>query len=790
MVKIAALDRKLLRDLWRMRGQLAAVAVVAACGAATYVTMRGAYEALDRARTDYYGAYRFADVFATVKRAPRSILPRIVRLPGVATVEARIVHEAMIDVPGFADPVTALLVSVPDAHRPALNDVHVHAGRYVSAEGRAEVLAGAGFAAAHGFKPGDSVAAVINGRWQRLAIAGIASSPEFVYVLGGAGVFPDDRRYGVLWMSHTAMAAAFDMEDAFNSVTLRLAPGADERAVIDGLDRLLEPYGSPGAHGRDEQISHQMLDGEIRQDRVTGIVVPAIFLAVAAFLIHNVLMRLIALQRAQIGVLKAFGYTDREIGGHYLKLGQAAVLAGCVLGIALGTLLGHGLTALYERFFHLPGLTFGLSLLNVTTVVAVCAAAAAAGAWPALRRVLALPPAESMRAEAPPTFRPLIVERLGYARILSPAARMLLRNLERRPIRAAASSLAVALACALLVVGRYGGDALDETVRVQFRDARRDDVRIAFYEARSPRIRHDLAHLPGVTQVEGIHVTMARVRFGHRSKRVAVFGLPPDGELQRVVDARQREIPLPRDGLVLSRSLAELLAVEPGSTVHVEFLEGERRRRDVPVVATVDESIGLYVYADLHALARLMGEGPSYTDAYLRVDAAQLGALYQQVKQLPIVAGVTLREATIASFLDTVAQNLRISINILIAFACAIAAGVVYNGARIALSEHALSLASLRVLGFTRGEVSAILLGEQAILTAIGIPLGLLLGYGLCAWLTLLLETELYRLPLSVSTRTYATAAITVALAAVVSGLAVAWRLRQMDLVAVLKTRE
>lgn len=789
-MKIAALDRKLLRDLWHMRGQLAAVAVVAACGAATYVTMRGAYEALDRARTDYYTAYRFADVFATVKRAPRSILPRVARIPGVATIESRIVHEAMLDVPGFADPVTALLVSVPDAHRPVLNDVHVQTGRYVSADGRAEVLAGAGFAAAHGFKPGDSVAAVINGRWQQLAIAGVATSPEFVYVLGGAGVFPDDRRYGVLWMGHTAMAAAFDMEDAFNSVTLRLAPGADERAVIDALDRLLEPYGSPGAHGRDEQMSHQMLDGEIRQDRVTGIVVPAIFLAVAAFLIHNVLLRLIALQRAQIGVLKAFGYTDREIGGHYLKLGMAAVLSGCIVGIALGTLLGHGLTALYERFFHLPGLAFRLSALNVTTVVAVCTAAATAGAWPALRRVLALPPAESMRAEAPPTFRPLVVERLGYAHILSPAARMLLRNLERRPIRAAASSLAVALACALLVVGRYGGDALDETVRVQFRDARRDDVRIAFYEARSPRIRHDLAHLPGVTQVEGIHVTMARVHFEHRNKRVAVFGLPRDGELQRVVDARQREIPLPREGLVLSRSLAELLQVAPGNTVHVQFLEGERRRRDVPVVATVDESIGLYVYSDLHALARLMGEGPSYTDAYLRVDASRLGALYEEVKRLPVVAGVTLREATIASFLDTVAQNLRISIDILIAFACAIAAGVVYNGARIALSEHALSLASLRVLGFTRGEVSAILLGEQAILTAIGIPLGLLLGYGLCAWLTQLLETEFYRLPLSVSTRTYATAAITVALAAVASGLAVAWRLRRMDLVAVLKTRE
>jgi putative ABC transport system permease protein len=428
--------------------------------------------------------------------------------------------------------------------------------------------------------------------------------------------------------------------------------------------------------------------------------------------------------------------------------------------------------------------------LNVASVVLVCGVAAAAGAWPALRRALALPPAESMRAEPPPTFRPLILERLGYAQILTPVARMLLRNLERRPVRAAASIVAVALSCALLVVGQYGLDALDETVRVQFRDARRDDVRVAFYEARSPRVAHELAHLPGVTQVEGIHTTMARVRHGHRSKRVVVFGLPPNGELQRVIDIHRNEIPLPPEGIVLSLSLAELLGVAPGDSIRIEFLEGERRHRDVPVVATVEEAIGLYIYADLQALARLMGEGPSYTDAYLRVDASRLDALYERLRQLPTVAGVTLREATIASFLDTIAQNLRLSITILIAFAGAISAGVVYNGARISLSEHALTLASLRVLGFTRGEVSTILLGEQAILTALGIPFGLLLGYGLCAWLSHLLETELYRLPLSISTRTYVYAATAVAMAAVLSGLAVAWRLRRMDLVAVLKTRE
>lgn len=789
-MRLAPLDLKLARDMWRLRGHLVAVALVAACGAATYVTMRGAYEALVDARDGYYAQYRFAEVFAYAKRAPRSVVPRIAALPGVAAVDDRIVHEVTLDVPGFGDPVTARLVSVSDEGRPLLNDLHLRTGRYLAPRAPDEVLVGESFARAHDLKPGATLAAVINGRWQRLRVVGIANSPEFVYVIGGAGIFPDNKRYGVLWMGRKALEAALDMEDGFNSVTLRLAPGADEKGVIHRLDALLAPYGGAGAHARDEQISHQMLDGEIQQDRVTGFVVPAIFLGVAAFLIHNVLMRLIALQRAQIGVLKAFGYSDRAVAAHYLKLAVAAALAGVALGVALGAWLGSGLADIYQRFFHMPALEFRLSPRNVAGVALVCVVAAASGAWPAVRRAVRLPPAEAMRPEQPARFRPLVIERVGYVALLSPALRMIFRDIERRPVRAAISVLAVGLSCALLVVGQFGLDAIDETVDVQFRAARRDDVRVGFYEARSPQVRHDLAALPGVMYAEAFRVAPARVRLGHRSKRTAVFGLPARTELHRVVDVNMREIKVPPSGAVVSAGLARVLGAVPGSVVTLEMLEGARHVREVPVAAVVEEPIGLYVYMDERALAAVLGEGLRYTDAYLRVDSARIGELYDRLKRLPTVAGVTLREATLQSFLDTIAENFLISTTILIAFACALAAGVVYNGARIALSEQAVTLATLRILGFTRREVSGILLGEQAILTAIAIPLGLAIGYGICAWLVNLIATELYRLPLAISLRTYVYASALVAGAALASGAVVAWRVRRLDLVAVLKVRE
>jgi putative ABC transport system permease protein len=748
MVSVSALDRKLLRDLWRMRGHLLAVALVAASGAATFVTMHGAYEALFQARAIYYRDYRFAEVFARLKRAPESLRPRIEGIPGVAAVATRVMHEATVDVAGFPDPVTGVLLSVPERGRPRLNDLHVRMGRYIVPGRDDEVLVNEAFALQHRLRPGDFVGAVINGRRQRLHIVGIANSPEFVYVLAGAAIFPDDKRYAVIWMGREALAAALDMTDAFNEVSIALSPGASERQVIDRLDVVLAPYGGTQAHGRADQVSHQMLEGEIEQDRVTGIVVPAIFLAVTAFLIHNVLARVVALQRPQIGVLKAFGFPDIVIAAHYAKLALAAVMLGCALGIGLGVYMGHGLAGLYQRFFRLPALDFALSAVTLGTVVTICAGAALAGAWPAVRRVLRMPPAEAMRPPAPATFRPLLVERFGYAHIFSPAARMVLRNLERRPLRALASVVAIALAAAVLIVGQFGMDAIDETVRVQFRAARRDDVRVAFSEPRGMRVRHELAALPGVLYVEPFRVAIVSVRHEHRADRMAIFGLPPRPELQRVLDMEMRELVLPPEGLVLSGGLARKLQATAGTVLDIRFFSGRRLSRRVPVVAVVEEPIGQWAYMDQRALARLMEEDVLASDAYLRVDPRELDRLYARLKALPGVSGIALREATLASFEATIAENLAISLGILIGFATMLAAGVVYNGARIALSEHATTLASLRVLGFRRREVTAILLGEQAVLTLLAIPCGLALGYGLAAWVAELLASELYRLPL------------------------------------------
>jgi putative ABC transport system permease protein len=789
-MRLSTLDRKLFRDLWHTRGQLITVALIVASGIATYVTMRGAYESVQQAQQAEYVRYHFADIFSRLKRAPNNLGAQINAIPGVSAVETRVVVEVNLDIPGLDEPAVGRLVSIPEREQPTLNSLFLRRGRYLEPGRQGEVLISEAFASANQLEVGDSIGAVIHGRWERLRIVGIALSPEYVYEIRGAEVFPDNKRFGVLWMSREELGPLFNMKGGFNDLTLTLAPGASEAAVIHNLDRLLQPYGGLGAYGREDQISHRFLTDEIAQDRITGFFVPSIFLAIAAFLVHVVLSRLVSTQRNPIGLLKAFGYSDAAVAIHYLKFAVVAVLLGAVAGAPVGIWLGRGLSHIYQNFFRFPDQTFVAGPKLIFWAIVISSAAACLGALSSLRNVMALPPAEAMRPESPPQFREGIAERLGFAKLLSISTRMILRNLERRPWKAALTVLAMSFAVAILIVGFYFFDAIDYLVQVQFRTAQRDDVTISLAEPQGEQARYDIRHLTGVLRSEPFRLVPARIRFAHRSKRIGIQGFEYDPDLRRVVAQNFTVAPVPPEGVLLTSKLGEILGVRPGDVVTLEILEGARPVQQLPVTATVDEMIGLSAYMEISALNRLMGEGRSISGAYLSVDSAKLPALYSQLKRTPAVAGVAVRQSMLESFYRTIAQSLRISTTALNFFACLIAVGMVYNGARVALSERGHELASLRVLGFNQREIGFMLLGEQGMLGLASLPLGFLIGYGLCALLTTAMQTELYRMPLVVNPKTFALSVAIVGLASIGTGTLLYRRLSHLDLVAVLKTRE
>jgi putative ABC transport system permease protein len=785
------LDRKLLRDLYRLRGQLLAIALVVACGIASFVMSLSALNSLELTQATYYDRYRFAEVFAELKRAPETLAAQIRDIPGVAQVQTRVVADVTLDVPELAEPATGRLVAIPEQGQPVLNDLFLRQGRYIEPGHSDEVLASEAFATANGLKVGDSLGAIIKGRWERLQIVGIALSPEYVYeVRGGGSIFPDNRRFGVLWMGQKALGTAFDMDAAFNSVALTLSPGAIEAEVIDRLDRLLTPYGGLGAYGREDQVSHHILANELRELRSHATVFPSIFLAIAAFLLHIVLARLIGMEREQIAVLKAFGYSNVAVGAHYLKLVLAVVGVGTLLGIALGTWMGSGLTAMYTWFFRFPLLRYDASPALMVAAMSISGGAAVGGGMTAVRRAVSLPPAEAMRPAPPAQFRPTLVEQWGLQRWFSPASRIVLRNLERQPIQAVLTTLGIAIAVAILIAGRFFLDSLDYLVDVQFRTMQREDVTLAFIEPLSARARFDVMHLPGVLRAEPFRLVPARLRYEHRMRRIALTGLEPDSELRQLVDRSLHRVSLPTNGVVLTAELAKRMELRSGDWLTVEALEGSRPVRSVPVAGTVDELLGLSAYMDMEALNRLMGEGRAVSGAYLAVDANQLERLFSRLKEIPAIANVTTRAAALQSFEEISGTNVRVFTSVLVVFACVISVSVIYNAARIALSERERELASLRIMGFTRGEIAYILLGEQAVLTVVAIPVGFLLGLGLAHLMVAAIDTELMRLPAIVTRSTFAFATVVILLAATGSGWIVRRRLDRMDLIAVLKTRE
>lgn len=785
---VTKLQRKLLRDLIHLRGQAIAIALIVLCGVAMWVTMRGAYESLEKAQRDYYTEYKFADLFATLKRAPEEMAWRIRAMPGVRAVETRVVADVTLDVPNLNDPATARILSLPLRGSPVLNDIHLRAGRYpVRPE---EVLVGARFAVANHLQTGDTIDALINGRWRRLSICGTAISPEYILAMSSSFIFPDDRRFGVMWMRRDHLAAAMGLTGSFNDLSISLAPDATPADVIRRVDRLLAPYGGLGTYGRDEQPSHRQIRDELRQDRTTATLIPAIFLAVAAFLIQLVLARLVASQRDQVATLKAFGYSNRAIAVHYLELALMIVTAAVIAAVPVGIYVGRGLTKLYTRFFDFPSLTFEVSGGAIALAGMVTLVAAAIGAASAVRSAVALAPAEGMRGEAPPRYGRWSAERSRLLRIVSPPVRMIARAMVRRPLRTLLSLAGLSLAGMILVVGQFSFDSLDSMIDTYFTGAQRDDATVIFTTPRAESAADDLRRLPGVTRVESFRAVPVRISSGPRSRRIVLNGLERHADLRRLVGADNRRVDLPVRGIVLTDKLASILGVSVGDAVVVEALEGAARRREMLVGATVSEVVGISAYAVREDVSRFMREAPSISGANLAVDRSRTAALYETFKHTPAVATIFLREAMIRSFRQTIAENIRISATMVVAFACVIAFGVIYNGARIALSERGRELASLRVLGFTHAEVAMLLIGEQILLTVLSLPVGFAAGRAISGSIARAFESEAYRLPLVISTRTYAVSFLIIAAAATLTSLIVQRRVRTLDLVEVLKTRE
>ncbi len=784
-----ALNRKLLRDLWHHRGPMLSIAAVVAAATMTVLSMRGTYESLVIARDSYYEQSRFPDIWASLERAPESLKSGIQGLDGVSAVDTRVSFMATVRVEGLEKPATGFFSTI-DREDVMLGRLHLRSGRLPGQDERDRVVISEQFAKANELVEGSTVRAVLNGQLRELEVLGIGISPEHTYPLAPGSIFPDNQTYGVFWMGRNALSELADMEGAFNQVALTMQAGAKEAHVISELDAILKPYGGLGAHGRDLQVSHQFLESELSQNRTTGTFIPAVFLAVVAFLLNMVLRRLIATQRQEIAVLKAFGYTNADVGSFYLRMALFAVFLGAAIGSVVGYWLGDMMVELYTEFFVFPDLQYRLSGWLLSFAFVISALAAGIGAMAGVRQAVSLPPAEAMRPQAPASFRPGIFERIGFARFLSSSMRMVLRNIERQPVKSIFSAIGVSFSVAILVVGMFLFDGIDYMMDLQFNRIQREDLSVSFERPVSPSVLYELQSLEGVSEAEIWRSVPARLISGHRRKEVGITGRHLDDDLRRIIKEDGLMVRLPAEGLVISRFLADALQVEAGSILDVEVLIGQRPVRQVAIQEVVDDFLGVSAFMEIDALHRLAGGIRSVNGANLKVEAGRRESVSRALADVPAVADVSSPRAMYESFRKQMDEGFAIGVFFLVLFSSIIALAVIYNGARISLSERGRELASLRVLGFSKQEVALLLFSEQGLITLIAIPIGWALGYWLAFAMVQSLITETYRIPFVVDSGTYLASAAMTVLAALLSSWVVRRRLNRYDLISVLKTRD
>lgn len=780
------LTAKLLRDLWRLRAQALAIALVMVAGVGMVVMSYGMIRSLEATREAYYQRYALADLWAPLRRAPDSLVRELRALPGIAGVESRISAHATLDVAGIAEPVSARIHSLPVS----LNRLVLRSGRLPRAGRGDEVVASELFVKAARLSLGDHVPALVHGKRIELTLVGTALSPEYVYAVAPGQIFPDNRRFAVLWMGREPLSAALDMRDGFNELLIHLAPGASKEEAIRQLDLAAAQYGATGAFGRDLLVSDKFVSSEIDQLRTTVEILPPIFLGVAAFLLNILLARLVDTEREVIGLLKAFGYRSASIVAHYAQLALLLSLGGVLVGWGLGAWMGRGIAGIYQDFYSFPFLTFvaGIDIYLIAAGLALLAVLA--GAAMAVWRAQRLTPAEAMRPPSPPRYsRRGISDRV--VRIMpDEPSRMILRGLFRRPLRSLASVLGLAAACALYVASASSTDNIDRMIQLAFERGQRADLSLTFAEPRDAHVLRELASLPGVQRIEtwrGVPVELTR---GPHRARETLLGLAQGAELMRLVTLDGTQIEPSRHGAIISSQLARKLDARAGDTIDVRVTEGERQRFSVQVAQVIDVPLGASLVIERGALARYLHEGEVASGAYVMAEPGQLGALYTALKQTPMVAGVSVASAALRGIRETIAESMGIVTLFNTLFAMLIVVGVSYTSARISLSERARDLASMRVLGYRKGEAGFVLLGEQALLALAALPLGLALGVALSRYIAASFSSDLFLIPSAVSARTLGEGVVVVALAAA----ATAWLIRRsadrLDLVRALKTRE
>ena len=787
------LTKKTVRGIIRNRGQAIAVTMVVLCGTACYICLASLHRNLQLTRDTYYAQNRFADFEIMVERVPLTTLFKLEDIPGVRQVRGRIVEEVKLEIPGNEKSLTGRIVSMPDTKRNVLNNVVLKSGRYFEGGERNEVIVSDRFADANALEVGDSIRATLDGRQHTLRIVGLGLSPEYVYVIRNVQeLVPSPERFGILWVPEHFAETAMNMQEARNNIIGSVDNPDRLDAILEKANDLLDSYGVYAKVKQKDQVSNQFISGEITGLSVTARIVPTVFLGVSSLVILILLNRMVRNERMQIGLMKAYGYSNLSVAAHYLQYALILSGVGCVGGFLLGHWLATQMIKIYVQFYNFPILesrVYPDVLVHATLIALAFALLGAAGA---AHRASRIQPAESMRPESPAVGHRVFLERIVLLwRRLSFTWKMIARNVARSKFRSSLNVFGIMISCALIIVGYFSIDGMNYLIDYQFEQTQKQDARVSFIIERGKDALNEAARLDHVRKAEPLLQYPFEVRSEWRTRDMLIEGLPQDAQLQFLFDTEGRRIDVNGPGIILSERIAGKLGVKPGDSVVLKPLMGKiRKEKTVTVSKVIQQYFGSTGYMELGALSRVLDEPFAINAALLRTDPGTEHLLNTQIKKIPGITAIELKGDAKRNLEQTMAQSMSIMSFMTVIFAAVISFSIIYNVTTVTLAERERELASLRVLGFTNAEVGRILYNENFVTGVIGLLLGMPFGMGLCKLMVNAYDTDIFTMPYHLSFKTLVIANVLTIFFIILANLAVRRKIYGLNLVEVLKERE
>lgn len=744
------LTRKLWRDLKQNYGAYLACASVLVIGLMLYVSLAVTLESLVGARDTYYQKNSFADGFARIAQGPSSLTEDLQAIPGVERATGRLVRDLLVNRPEGSETTTVRLVGFsPDGGR--LNRFQLETG-YLPAQGAREILVSSAFLKGNNLRLGDRIPLILQGRETEFTVTGTMRSPEYVYEIPGSQTLaPDPKTFGVAFIPNDTIAQLLGMSGQINDLAFSLRRGTSFDQVKTRINRLLEPYGLQYLVSRKDQISNSMLNQEVAGLKASATTTPFIFLLVAAAILYIVLRRMVEQQRGQIGIMKAFGFTNREVLSHYLSYAAFIGVVGGLGGSLSGLGFSYVLAKIYTQYYNIPGLTGKFSLTYLAAGTLLSLAFSCIAGYQGCKGILALAPSEAMRPPAPKSGNRTFLERLKPLwSALRTSGKMAVRNIFRSRQRSILAIFGIACAFAMMITSSAMFDSTYYLIDFQYNLVERYDLKISLAK---PALIDAVngGGLTGVRRSEPLLEVPVTIRRLWLQKDTAILGLPSRSTLYRLADKQGRQITVPPNGLTISSQLAKLLQISPGDRVTIKpLLGGDREEREVTVRQVIPQYVGLAGYMEIGALSRQLNEAPVASALLLQVEPSKQNQLRKQLQTGRNVAAIYDKSKMQAQFVQLMDSS-KSTQYVLLVFGLITGFAIVYNVNLISLAERERELATLMVLGMTTREIERILYIEQSILGALALAAGIPMGYGMMAAIVSSSSNDIYNMPLVIA---------------------------------------